>query len=156
MPGHCKAAVSRARLCSKALEHTIARDRVELHWRSIVLVPGKKLSWSCHTKLHFLSDWTCSWILINLKLPYNVEIPQVYRCQCAFCWTVPEWIKDTPLGAFKLFISVLIKFLELLNPLPLLFKTLLQGQKDRIFFSGHLLYILQQVHFRAFRPAQDI
>jgi hypothetical protein len=26
MPSHCKAAVSRAKLCSKALEHTSARD----------------------------------------------------------------------------------------------------------------------------------
>jgi len=25
-----------------------------------------------------------------------------------------------------------------INPLPLLFKALLHGQKDRVFFSGHL------------------
>jgi hypothetical protein len=30
------------------------------------------------------------------------------------------------------------------NPLPLLFKALLHGQKDHIFFSGHLIYTLQQ------------
>jgi hypothetical protein len=28
------------------------------------------------------------------------------------------------------------------NPLPFLFKALLHGQKDCIFFSGHLIYIL--------------
>jgi hypothetical protein len=44
----------------------------------------------------------------------------------------------------------------LFNPLPLLFKALLHGQKDRVFFSGHLIYILQQERFRAFMPAQDI
>jgi len=33
------------------------------------------------------------------------------------------------LGCFKI-----LKF----NPLPLLFKALLHGQKDRVFFSGHL------------------
>jgi hypothetical protein len=43
------------------------------------------------------------------------------------------------------------------TPLPLLFKALLQGQKNRVFFfSGHLIYILQQERFRAFRPAGDI
>jgi hypothetical protein len=30
------------------------------------------------------------------------------------------------------------------NPLPLLFKALLHGQEDHIFFSGHVIYILQQ------------
>jgi hypothetical protein len=44
----------------------------------------------------------------------------------------------------------------IVNPLLLLFKALLQGQKDRVLFSGHLIYILQQERFRAFRPAQDI
>jgi len=28
--------------------------------------------------------------------------------------------------------------ITVINPLPLLFKALLQGQKDRFFFSGHL------------------
>jgi hypothetical protein len=36
------------------------------------------------------------------------------------------------------------------------FKDLLQGQKDHFFFSGHLIYILQQERFRAFRLARDI
>jgi hypothetical protein len=31
-----------------------------------------------------------------------------------------------------------------INPSPLLFKALLYGQKDRVFFSGHLIYILKQ------------
>jgi hypothetical protein len=43
-----------------------------------------------------------------------------------------------------------------INPLPLLFKALLHGQKDHIFFSGHVIYILKQERFRAFRPARDI
>jgi hypothetical protein len=43
-----------------------------------------------------------------------------------------------------------------INPLPLLFKALLQGQKDCIFFSGRLIYILKQERFRAFWPAWDI
>jgi hypothetical protein len=43
-----------------------------------------------------------------------------------------------------------------INPLPLLFKALLHGQKNRVFFSGHLIYILKQECFRAFRPAGDI
>ena len=30
------------------------------------------------------------------------------------------------------------KYLNLFNPLPVLFKTLLHGQKVRVFFSGHL------------------
>jgi hypothetical protein len=46
--------------------------------------------------------------------------------------------------------------LWIIDPLPLLFKALLHGQKDRVFFSGHLIYILQQERFRAFRPARDI
>jgi hypothetical protein len=44
----------------------------------------------------------------------------------------------------------------LFNPFPLLFKALLHGQKDRVFFSGHLIYILNQERFRAFTPAGDI
>jgi hypothetical protein len=40
------------------------------------------------------------------------------------------------------------------NPLPLLFKALLHGQKDRIFFSRHLIYVLKQERFRAFRLAR--
>jgi hypothetical protein len=43
-----------------------------------------------------------------------------------------------------------------INPLPHLFKALLQGQKDHVFFSGHLIYILQQERFRAFRQARNI
>jgi hypothetical protein len=39
--------------------------------------------------------------------------------------------------------------------LPLLFKALLHGQKDRVVFSGHLIYTLKQERFRAFRPARD-
>jgi hypothetical protein len=42
------------------------------------------------------------------------------------------------------------------NPLPLLFKALLQGLKDHVSFSGHLIYVLKQERFRAFRPAWDI
>jgi hypothetical protein len=42
------------------------------------------------------------------------------------------------------------------NPLPLLFKALLHGQKDRVFFSGHLKCIRQQERFRTFRLAWDI
>jgi hypothetical protein len=41
----------------------------------------------------------------------------------------------------------------LFDPLSLLFKALLHGKKDSVFFSVHLMYILQQEHFRAFRPA---
>jgi hypothetical protein len=40
-------------------------------------------------------------------------------------------------------------FWAYINPLPLLFKALLQGQKDHVFFSGHLIYMLQQECFRA-------
>jgi hypothetical protein len=43
-----------------------------------------------------------------------------------------------------------------LNPLPLLFKALLHGQKDCVFFSGHLKCIGQQERFRAFMTARDI
>jgi hypothetical protein len=40
---------------------------------------------------------------------------------------------------------VLKQFLHTsLNPLPLIFKALLQGRKTTFFFSGHLIYILQQ------------
>jgi hypothetical protein len=39
------------------------------------------------------------------------------------------------------------------NPLPLLFKALLHGQKDRVFLSGHLIYIPKQERFRAPRTA---
>jgi hypothetical protein len=46
--------------------------------------------------------------------------------------------------------------MDRINPLPLLFKALLHGQKDRVFFSGHLIYMLKQERFRAFRPVQDI
>jgi hypothetical protein len=42
------------------------------------------------------------------------------------------------------------------NPLALLFKALLHGHKDRIFFSGHLKCIGQQQRFSVFRPAWDI
>jgi hypothetical protein len=42
------------------------------------------------------------------------------------------------------------------NPLPVLFKSLLHGQKDCVFFNGHLIYILKQEHFRAFRPAGSV
>jgi hypothetical protein len=45
---------------------------------------------------------------------------------------------------------------QLINPLPLLFKALLHGQKDCIFFSGNLIYTLQQERFKTFRLAQDI
>jgi hypothetical protein len=31
----------------------------------------------------------------------------------------------------------------LFNLLPFLFKALLHGQKDRVFFSGHVIYILK-------------
>jgi hypothetical protein len=54
------------------------------------------------------------------------------------------------------FSGILICNKPLFNPLPLLFKALLHGQKDRVFFSGHLIYILKQERFRAFRPARDI
>jgi hypothetical protein len=43
-----------------------------------------------------------------------------------------------------------------INPLPPPFKALLHGQKDRVFSSRHLIYILKQERFRAFRPAGDI
>jgi hypothetical protein len=46
--------------------------------------------------------------------------------------------------------------LSLINPLLLLFKALLHGQKDHVFFSRHLIYIQQQERFRAFRLARDI
>jgi hypothetical protein len=36
----------------------------------------------------------------------------------------------------------------MLNPLPLLFKAVLHGQKDCVFFSWHLIYIPQQERFR--------
>jgi hypothetical protein len=49
-----------------------------------------------------------------------------------------------------------IIFLDYFNPLPFLFKALLQGQKDHVFLSGHLIYIPKQERFRAFRPARDI
>jgi hypothetical protein len=43
-----------------------------------------------------------------------------------------------------------------IDPLPLLFKALLHGQKDCVSFSGHLIYILKEECFRAFMPAGDI
>jgi hypothetical protein len=43
-----------------------------------------------------------------------------------------------------------------INPLPLLFKALLRGQKDCVFFSRHLIDIQKQESFRAFRLAWDI
>jgi hypothetical protein len=43
-----------------------------------------------------------------------------------------------------------------LNPLLLLFKALLHGQKDCIFFQWAFKCIGQQERFRAFRPARDI
>jgi hypothetical protein len=43
-----------------------------------------------------------------------------------------------------------------INPLPLLFKALLHGQKDCVFFSRHLIYILKQKRFRAVRPAGGV
>jgi hypothetical protein len=43
-----------------------------------------------------------------------------------------------------------------LSPLPVLFKALLHGQKDRVFFSGHLIYILKQERSRPFRPAGGV
>jgi hypothetical protein len=46
--------------------------------------------------------------------------------------------------------------LKIFNPLPLLFKALLHGQKDCVFFSGNLKCIGQQERFRAFRPTRDI
>jgi hypothetical protein len=48
------------------------------------------------------------------------------------------------------------KMFNIFNPLPLPFKALLHGQKDSVFFSRHLIYILKQEHFRAFRLAGDI
>jgi hypothetical protein len=42
------------------------------------------------------------------------------------------------------------------NPLLLLFKALLHGQKDCVFFSRHLKCIGQQERFRAFRLARNI
>jgi hypothetical protein len=42
------------------------------------------------------------------------------------------------------------------KPLPLLFKALLDGQKDRVYLSGHLIYILKQERFRAIRPAGGV
>jgi hypothetical protein len=42
------------------------------------------------------------------------------------------------------------------KPLPLLFKALLHGQKDLVYLSGHLIYILKQERFRAFRPAGGV
>jgi hypothetical protein len=43
-----------------------------------------------------------------------------------------------------------------LSPLPFLFKALLHGQKDHVFFSGRLIYTLKQERFRAIRPAGGI
>jgi hypothetical protein len=54
------------------------------------------------------------------------------------------------------FLVLLTVIYIVLNPLPLLFQDLLHGQKDRVFFSRNLIYILKQEHFRAFRPAGDI
>jgi hypothetical protein len=42
------------------------------------------------------------------------------------------------------------------NPLPLLFKDLLHGQKDRIFFQRAFKCIGHQQRWRVFRPARDI
>jgi hypothetical protein len=42
------------------------------------------------------------------------------------------------------------------KPVPHLFKALLQGQKHRVFFSGHSIYLLKQERFRAFRAAGGI
>jgi hypothetical protein len=39
------------------------------------------------------------------------------------------------------------------NPLTVLFKFLLHGQKDCVIFSRHLIYILKQERFRTFRLA---
>jgi hypothetical protein len=41
------------------------------------------------------------------------------------------------------------------NPLLLLFKALPHGQKDRVFFSGHLIYILKQERFGALGMAKS-
>jgi hypothetical protein len=35
-------------------------------------------------------------------------------------------------------------------------KSLLHGQKDRVFFNGYLIYILKQERFRAFRMAGGV
>jgi hypothetical protein len=38
----------------------------------------------------------------------------------------------------EMYILLMIMKNSYLNPMPLLFKALLHGQKDHIFFSGHL------------------
>jgi hypothetical protein len=45
-------------------------------------------------------------------------------------------------------------FKSAFNPLPLLFKAVLNGQKDCVFFSGHLIYILKQERFGALGTAK--
>jgi hypothetical protein len=42
------------------------------------------------------------------------------------------------------------------NPLPVLFKSLLHGQKYWAFFSVHLIYIPKQERFTMFRPAGGV
>jgi hypothetical protein len=52
---------------------------------------------------------------------------------------VPRSIKQgraIPLLSLRAFVAF--------NPLPLLFKALLHGQKDRVFFSGRLIYVVKR------------
>jgi hypothetical protein len=80
-------------------------------------------------------------------------------CSCLVCRTEMEkeemgW-RDF-IWELTLHDKYYVPYKDFLNPLPLLFKALRHGQKDRVFFSGHLIYILKQERFRAFRPARDI
>jgi hypothetical protein len=80
------------------------------------------------------------------------SVPPVQTEQEVRLWGVCEVVAA---HGFMPFIYPTMETVELTLS-PLLFKALLHGQKDHVFFSGHLIYILKQGRFRAFRPARDI
>jgi hypothetical protein len=66
-------------------------------------------------------------------------------------------INSKPKKIRQIFFFISGKYTECrFNPLLLLFKALLHGQKHRAFFSWHLIYILKQERFRAFRQARGL
>jgi hypothetical protein len=67
-------------------------------------------------------------------------------------WNVKPRVIPVIIGAtgaisksFRKYVSTIPGNHEL-NPLPVKFKALLHGQKYRVFFSGHLIYILKLQH----------
>jgi hypothetical protein len=58
-----------------------------------------------------------------------------------------EAVPEDMLGCVQAEIGDCLDICQVINPLPLLFKSLLPGQEDCVFFSGHLntrtcLYVL--------------